>query len=259
MNRASAAHLVTRPGAVLVCAATLFAGCAGLTGWEPAPLQVTEVRYAADVGRSPALAAAPASAGTAQPRGLGLSVGAVVAPLSGTGGRATADAHYSEIFENGLGIGASFILRRPTAGTVSIGDIYLLGSFELVRFEGKDYDDGITSGPVDTAMVISGWIDAKTMLAPMGADGAWKPYVLCGAGIVRMPSVTFANDIAINEASIELGLRGKIGIERRTGRLGLYVDIGVQLNTAPNVTDPPSGDAEPLIYTPIGAGVLVNF
>jgi hypothetical protein len=199
------------------------------------------------------------SINTAESRALGLSAGAVVAPLSGMGGRIAADTHYSDVLENGIGVGASFILRRPTAGTVSVGDIYLLGSFEIVRFAGKEYDDGIDIGEVNTATTISGWVDAKTMLAPLGATGSWKPYVLCGAGVIRAPGVTFAGDVELTEPSIELGLRGKIGIERRTGGVGVYIDIGIQMNTAPNVTNPLSGDAEPMVYTPIGAGVLLNF
>lgn len=209
----------------------------------------------ANVGPGPGFAAAPATASARESRGFGLNAGVIVAPFSGTGGRATVDAQYAEVFENGFGFGASVILRRPAAGTVSVGDIFLLGGVEFVSFGGKTY----LGGAVDAATVLSVWLDAKTMLAPVGSAGSWKPYVLCGAGIVRIPEVTYGGGWVLNEASIELGIRGKLGVERRTGKMGLYADIGVQLSTPPNVTGSGLGSAEPMVYTPIGAGVILNF
>ena len=254
MNRGSVADPVARLGVILVGAAALFTGCAGLARWEPAPLRLAEVRCGADVGPGPEFAAAPLGRADRESRGFGLNAGVIIAPLGGTGARATVDAQYSDVFENGFGFGASVILRRPAAGTVSVGDIYLLGGVEFVTFTGRVYGGGW----VDNASIISLWLDAKTMLAPVGASGAWKPYALCGAGIVMIPEVTYAGGWVMNESSIELGLRGKIGIERRTGKLGLYVDVGIQMNTAPDA-GPSVGDAEPMVYTPIGAGVILNF
>jgi len=215
MNRDFGAGLVRRLGVILLGAATLVAGCGGING------------------------------------------GVVLAPLTGTGGRAFVDAgdsvKYSEVFENGFGFGASVILRRPAAGTVSLGDTYLLAGGEFVSFGGRPY-----AGGVDDASIMSGWLEAKTMLEPLGVSGKWKPYVQAGLGIVRMPEVTYALG-QVYEASFEIGLRGKLGIEMRSGKLGFYADIGVQLTTAPNVVNPALGSGESMVYTPIGAGIVFSF
>jgi len=186
----------------------------------------------------------------------GINGGIVLAPLTGMGSRATVDAKYSGVFENGFGFGASFILRQPAAGTVSLGDTYLLAGGEFVSFTGKPYGGG-----VDDASIMSGWIEAKTMLEPLGATGKWKPYVQAGLGIVRMPEVAYAGSATapMYEASFEIGLRGKVGIERRSGKLGFYADIGIQVTTAPNIGDPALGNAESMVYTPMGAGLVFGF
>jgi len=215
MNRDFGAGLVRRLGVLLLGAATLVAGCGGING------------------------------------------GVVLAPLTGMGSRAAVDAgnpvRYSEVFENGFGFGASVILRQPAAGTVSLGDTYLLAGGELVSFAGRAFGGG-----VDDASIMSGWIDAKTMLEPLGATGKWKPYVQAGLGIIRMPEVTYLLGV-MYEASFEIGLRGKLGIEMRSGKLGFYADIGIQLSTAPDIVDPTLGSAESMVYTPIGAGLLFSF
>ena len=248
MNRGSAADPVARLGVILLAAATLVTGCAGLVRSEPVPLRVAVVRCEADVGPAPSLAAAPRNAEERGSRGLGLSAGAFIAPVSESGSRAVDGATYGDTYENGFGFGASLILRRPVTGTVSVGDIYLLGGIEFVTFSGRT---------VDNSTLISGWLDAKTMLDPLGG-GSWKPYALAGFGITSVPSVT-AGATTISEASIEVGTRGKLGIEWRKGGSGLYADIGIQLTTAPNVTNPIYGSAETIIYTPISAGLLLNF
>ncbi len=225
MNRGSGADLVRRLGVILVGATTLVTGCAGLNG------------------------------------------GVVIAPLGGLGGKATDpvaalgnEQQYSGLFDNGFGFGASVILRRPPAGTVSAGDIYLLGGVEYVSFAGRQ---PIPATLVDTMTTLGFWLDAKTMLPPVGAAGVWKPYVLTGVGITVITetgATTGATWTAMYDTCFKLGMRGKLGIERRTGKVGLYADIGIQVISAPNMApNAPAGSAEPLIYTPVGAGVTLTF
>jgi hypothetical protein len=250
-------------GVILVGAAALVSGCAGLSRWEPVPLRVAEVRGGADTGPMPEFAAAPRTMAAPESRGFGLNVGIVSAPLGGMGSVLSdaLQAQYSDAFDNGIGIGASVILRRPAAGTVSVGDIYLLGGLELLSFGGKEMATPSGTLQLDDAMVIGFWLDAKTMMGSVGASGAWKPYALAGLGIVWFPE-TLVSDVVVINSSINPGLRGKIGIEFRTGKIGLYADIGIQVSGGPNVSDDPpvsAGSSEPMVYTPISAGVILNF
>ncbi|MHC5054097.1 MAG: hypothetical protein ACYTKD_05195 [Planctomycetota bacterium] len=259
MNRGSAADPVARLGVILVGAAALVSGCAGLARWEPVPLRVAEARGAADAGPMPEFAAVPGSVAVRESRGFGLNVGIVSAPLGGMGSVLSdaLPAQYSDAFDNGMGLGASFIMRRPAAGTVSAGDIYLLGGFEALIFGGKE----VLGWQLDDAMVVGLWLDAKTMMGSVGASGAWKPYVLTGLGIVVFTE-TLVSDVVIIDFSIDLGVRGKIGVEWRTGKLGLYADVGVQVSGGPDLSNEPpapGGNSEPMIYTPISAGLLINF
>jgi hypothetical protein len=178
---------------------------------------------------------------------------------------------YADVFDPGFGFGASVILSRPPSGKLALGDIFTLASFELQFFpwDGNEFAypyppwGTVTLSDLDDLMIMSFWLEAKTMLKPMGAAGRLKPYVLLGAGLGRTGEVTasagFGEEIIL-DASWVLGLRARLGIEYRAGNIGLFGEFGAQMVGAPS-TGPafPYGDGDPIFYVPFGGGIIINF
>ncbi len=286
-TRAALRRAVSRTAAILVAVATLAAGCAtGLARWEAVPArrsgptgrfapylarplgQASREAFLDDVATSPAdwppLAAA-VTVEEREPTGFGISVAFQTTPLVGESNMiAGFDTPYVEAFEPGLAFSFGFIVRRPVAGVVSIGDTYALLSVDYQSFTSVDTSFFLAMDPMT---VIGVWFDAKTMLRPR-RGGVFKPYVLYGVGFAYVSSVvaTFVPlglDVDIFESSLVPGVRAKLGVEVLRGNLRLFADVGVQVTSAPSVgpdlVAAGYGNGEPMFVMPMRIGVVINF
>lgn len=178
---------------------------------------------------------------------------------------------YADVFDPGVGFGATVILSRPPTGKLALGDIFTLLSFEMQFFpwneEAFAYPyppwGSVTLSDLDDLTIMSFWLEAKTMLKPMGVTGRLKPYFLLGAGLAHTGEVNastgFGTDIIL-DASWVPGLRARLGIEYRAGNVGFFGEFGAQIVGAPSVgPDFPYGNGDPIFYTPFGGGIIINF
>lgn len=168
---------------------------------------------------------------------------------------------YPDIFDPGVGFGASVILSRPPSGKLALGDIFTLASFEM-QFFPWDGEGGIVAS-LDDLTVMSFWLEAKTMLKPMGATGRLKPYALLGAGFAITGEVNGnlgGSQYNIYARSFVPALRGRLGLEWRSGNMGVFAEFGAHMVGAPSVgPDFPYGNGDPIFYVPFGGGVVINF
>ncbi|MHC4502800.1 MAG: hypothetical protein ACYTFI_05795 [Planctomycetota bacterium] len=180
--------------------------------------------------------AAARAAGERESQGLGVFGRMQMATFGGTRTLAFKPpaggplVRYPDIFDPGFGFGASVILSRP---------------------------------PFDDLSITSFWLEAKTMLKPMGATGRLKPYVLLGAGLAITSEVTGSvngNQEILLDTTLVPALRGRLGIEYRAGNIGLFGEFGAHMvgapSTGPNV---PYGNGDPIFYVPFGGGIIINF
>lgn len=253
----------------------LAAGCTtGMAGWDGGwvrPMELPAEVASSERGADPSANATASPAefvplaaarGVSEQESSGPGLLAYV-QYTGFGGlRSNAyqpsNVNYSHLYDPGIGFGASLIVRRPPSGTLALGDIFALASFELQTLAYSGRAAGGYSG-FDDMTIMSFWLDAKTMLRPLGGSGVLKPYVLLGAGLAFIPEVEESAGV-FYDTSIVPALRAKLGIELRGGKLGLFADIGVQMLGAPSVGPAiTEGDGDAMFLTPLRAGAVVNF
>jgi hypothetical protein len=160
---------------------------------------------------------------------------------------------YRDLFDNAHGISVSLILRRPQTGTLNVGDTYMLGCFDFQRYAGREWVG--TGGPVtfDPLEQTGVWLEAKTMLKPLGRST--RPYVRYGGGIVFVGEVG-ADVSEFWSSGPVAGVRGGFGIDIAF----MFLDIGIRVVGAPDaVRTDGVGRAEPLVATPMRVGILLNF
>ncbi len=209
---------------------------------------------------APPLAAARTTTAAKQqePTGAGVLLSYQFTTFGGVSSNATGPplvTSYDEVLEaSSMGFGMSIILRRPPTGVLASGDTYALLGVEMASFPTRD-------SAVDDMTVLSFWLDAKTMLTPVGATGTLKPYVLVGLGLARIFEVTAGGgSVVLFDSSFVSALRGKVGLELRSGNLGVFVDVGAQMTGAPSPGPTMTfSEGEPMIVMPIRVGVAVNF
>jgi len=268
--------------------ALLAAGCAvGTARWDVDPARpiglaergelaeaLPDAGFHADAvpGRAggpvePLPLAAARAAGERESQGLGVFGRMQMATFGGTRTLAFKPpaggplVRYADIFDPGFGFGASVILSRPPSGKLALGDIFTLASFEVQLFPWEGTAGGISN--IDDLTITSFWLEAKTMLKPMGAAGRLKPYVLLGAGLAITSEVNAdigGTQYNLYASSLVPALRARLGIEYRAGNVGLFGEFGAQMVGAPSVgPDVPYGNGDPIFYVPFGGGVIINF
>jgi hypothetical protein len=174
---------------------------------------------------------------------------------------------YKDLFDNGNGLSFFGIISRPSTGTLSIGDSYLLWradlGFPFQKFAGKEWDElGRLGGPTTFGSLeqMGLWVEAKTMLNPVGR--ALRPYARYSTGIVMINALsaeTVAGPVDFWDTTWTMGLSGGFGVDIHLG-LWFFVDVGVQIIGAPKAGgDGGVGRAEPMVASPIRFGALFNF
>jgi hypothetical protein len=236
------------------------------------PLDVSLARAAGPVEPLP-LAAARA-AGEQESQGVGIYGRVQYSTFGGTRPLAFRPpaggprVRYPDVFDPSVGFGASLILARPPTGKLALGDVFTLFSFEYQLFPWNGEATIVNS--IDDLTVMSFWLEAKTMLGPLGATGNWKPYVLLGVGLAITGEVNANITTGTPAAAIQFspfyemtwgaGLRARLGIEYRAGNIGFFGELGAQMVGAPTTgLDVPYGDGETIFYTPFSAGIIINF
>jgi len=165
-------------------------------------------------------------------------------------GLSSPDVMYGQMFDDGFGFYAGFVLRRPPSGMVSQGDSYVVGALDFQGFQG-------TLAEVEDMSLVGFWLDVKTMLnPPSAAKRAIKPFVRYGLGLVSISAVGAGMAGDLYDATLAGGLRGGFGLD-----IGpVFVDFGAQ------ITSPPAkggtgdvGEAEPMFVVPVRLGVSLTF
>ncbi len=266
--------LLRAPALAAVAASLLAAGC-GSVAWHATPAVPGECVLTAPVQAEPFAAAVK---GTTQaiegavPRFEMFGGGALLAigdKSGGTDGAGTL-VPWSAMFDQGFGFDVQIALRRPPRAALSLatGDTFVLLRGTMETYTGKRYGAGWTPGSLT---VMGGWVEGRTLLSALDAAASLRPYLQYGGGVMRYSEVTVAGTTptAFWDATIALGWRTAVGLELRKGKLGLYVEGGIQVVGPPDVSTDAwvqantarmvARTAQDLVTYPIRFGLMIGF
>ena len=182
---------------------------------------------------------------------------------------------WSNAFDFSSGIAFQVVLKRPPRGAASLaaGDTFLIFGLSIDSYTGKNPtpttpEDKFSDEDGNPSVTLTGyWIDGRTVLDPLGAGSGWRPYLQYGGGFIQFPKVFRTNSADTPSPnwskSLVLGWHMAGGLEWRRGKLGVYIDYGVQAVGAPvtdgNATNKELHDAQDLVTYPVRIGVSLSF
>jgi hypothetical protein len=170
---------------------------------------------------------------------------------------------WKTIFNRGFGIDGQVVIRRPqrAAASLATGDTFVVvrGTFETYGDKEDVFDD---------LTILGGWLEGRTLLSALDAGQTLRPYIQYGGGVMRYSEMA-VGPVSWWDSTMALGWRTALGLELRTGRLGLYVEGGIQVVGPPDVPDyyysPPNAaeialrSAQDLVTYPIRFGAMIGF
>lgn len=200
-------------------------------------------------------------------------IGHKIAGHDGTAPPNTNVVYWNDAYEGNFSFDVVVNLSRPARSAIGLaaGDTFLGVRVSIENYGGLDIDDGpggaLGIETYDDMTLFGVWADGRTLLNPLDAARRLRPYLHYGAGVVTYPEVTITNGSGVCwDATLALGWHMGIGIEFRAGRLGAYVEGGIQAVGPPDVAETYALDADidqrtahTFLTYPIRVGVMVAF
>jgi hypothetical protein len=176
---------------------------------------------------------------------------------------------WGEAFNFSRALDISVVLRSPprSAATLAAGDTFMFFCLSIESFSGQDagLSDIDTVDMFDSMDLYGFWLGGRTVLDPLGPRSSVRPYLQYGGGLVGYPSVGRTDAAAATSnwvPSWVLGWRMAVGLEMRRGKVGAYLDAGLQSVGAPKVDSAASSvanQAQDLVTYPMRIGFMLSF
>jgi len=120
----------------------------------------------------------------------------------------------------------------------------------------------------DGLTIYGGWLEGRTFLGALDSRGVLRPYLQYGGGVMLYGEATVSG-AAHWDSTMAFGWRTALGLEMRKGRIGLYLEGGIQVLGPPDVAqsiidlgvaaDIEKRAAQDMVTYPIRVGVIVGF